>query len=126
ARLQVRHTLEQMPGEPWTLVDPKSRPSKDRVVPLVPLALDVLLQQRDRQEFESRRAREAWLGHGFVFANEVGDVVGQRGVEDAMKRSLARANLDLDYQVHDLPHPARPDLPPVVMPPTLAHAVVRQ
>ncbi len=124
ARLQVRHTLEQMPGEPWALVDPKSRPSKDRVVPLVPLALDVLGRQRDRQEFESRQAREAWLGHGFVFANEVGDVVGQRGVEDAMKRSLARANLDLGYRVHDLRHTAGTYLPAMGIPLTLVQAIM--
>ena len=47
-RLTVRHTLEQLPHEPWRLVNPKSRPSKDRIVPLVPLALDALRQQKDR------------------------------------------------------------------------------
>jgi integrase len=105
-QLRVRHTLEQIPGEPWQLVPPKSRPSKDRLVPLVPLALDVLRQQRDRQEFERRRGRDAWVGRELVFANEVGDVVGQRGVEDAMKRSLERAGLDLETRVHDLRHSA--------------------
>lgn len=104
--LKVRHTLEQLPNEPWHLVPPKSRPSRDRVVPLVPAALEVLRQQRDRQRFESQRAREAWVEQDFVFANEVGDVVAQRGVQDAMKRSLGRAGLDLDTRVHDLRHSA--------------------
>jgi len=104
--LTVHHTLEHLSDEPWALVPPKSRPSRGRVVPLVPLALEVLHQQRDRQRFEREHAREAWLDKDFVFANELGDVTAQRGVQDAMKRSLKRAGLDLTYRVHDLRHSA--------------------
>jgi integrase len=123
-RLRVRHTLEQMPYEPWRLTDPKSRPSKDRLVPLVPLALEVLRQQRDRQKFERERAREAWLKLDFVFANEVGDVTAQRGVQDAFKRSLARAGLSLDYRVHDLRHTAGSYLPALGIPLPTVQAIM--
>jgi integrase len=130
-RLQVRHTLEpsdkileQVPSEPWALVEPKSRPSKDRRVPLVPIALEVLRLQRDRQEFERKRAREAWQDNDFVFANEVGDVTAQRGVQDAMKRSLARAGLETDYRVHDLRHTAGSYLPALGIPLTTVQAIM--
>jgi integrase len=123
-RLQVRHTLEQLPGEPWVLVEPKSRPSKDRRVPLVPLALDVLQQQKDRQRFEKERAGSAWVDHDFVFANEVGDAISQRGVQDAMKRSLERAGLDADTRVHDLRHTAGSYLPAVGIPLTTVQAIM--
>jgi integrase len=123
-RLQVRHTLEQVPSEPWALVEPKSRPSKDRRVPLVSIALEVLRQQRDRQEFERKRAREAWQDNDFVFANEVGDVTAQRGVQDAMKRSLKRAGLETDYRVHDLRHTAGSYLPALGIPLTTVQAIM--
>ena len=123
-RLQVRHTLEQLPGEPWRLIEPKSRPSKDRRVPLVPLALSVLRQQKDRQEFERKCAGSAWVDNDFVFANEIGDAIGQRGVQDAMKRSLERAGLDLEHRVHDLRHTAGSYLPALGVPLPTVQAIM--
>ena len=123
-RLIVRHTLEQMPNEPWALIPPKSRPSKDRRVPLVPLAREVLQQQRDRQKFERGRALDAWTDNDFVFANELGEPVAQRGVQDAMKRSLTRAGLDPDTRVHDLRHTAGSYLPALGVPLTTVQAIM--
>jgi integrase len=105
-RVVVRHTLERLPNQPWRLTPPKSRPSKDRRVPLVPTARMVLTRQKDRQRFESDRAGSAWLGDEFVFANEQGGPSAARGVQDAFKRSLGRADLPLDLRVHDLRHSA--------------------
>ena len=123
-RLTVRHTLEQLPREQWVLTTPKSRPSRDRVIPLVPPALDVLRQQRDRQKFEHGAAREAWLDNDFVFANEIGDATSQRHVQDAMKRSLVRAGLDPTLRVHDLRHTAGSYLPALGIPLPTVQAIM--
>ena len=88
------------------------------------MALEVLRQQHDRQEFERKKAREAWLDLDFVFANEVGDVTAQRGVQDAMKRSLARAGLERTYRVHDLRHTAGSYLPAMGIPLPTVQAIM--
>ncbi len=44
-RLSVRHTLEQLPGKPWRLAEPKSATSR-RTLPLLPEARAALRAQR--------------------------------------------------------------------------------
>jgi integrase len=105
ATFNVTQTLQPpMLGKPWELVTTKTGRGKYNL-PLTAEALESLQQQQTRQTFERKTAREVWRADlSFVFTNEIGEPLAQRGVQDAWKRALATAGLDSSYRIHDLRH----------------------
>jgi integrase len=104
--VRVNKTLEWLPREPWSRVDPKAKSSK-RVVPLVPPAIAALRREQDRQLFARRRVgEEIWSEHCLVFSNDRGEAIRERCPQDGWKASLKKAGLDPTKRIHDLRHTA--------------------
>src|SRR6266540_1912124 len=106
SRLQVRSTLVRVRGEHWRLGPPKSQ-SGARIVPLIPIALEALCTQRERQQLDRQRAGAAWQEHaagGFVFASSIGTPLDGTNALHALKRVLRHAGLPTSFRLHDLRH----------------------
>jgi integrase len=91
-RLLVRSTLVRVRGQGWLLGPPKSV-SGTRIVPLIPVALDALRTQRDRQQFDRQRAPAVWGDYGaggFVITSSIGTPLDG---PNALKRVLRQAGL---------------------------------
>jgi len=99
-------TLQRVPREPWALVPTKTGRPKLQL-PLAAEAVEALEQQRTRQAFERSGNQELWRDDlNFVFTNEIGEPLHERGVQDAWKRALAQAGITAHYRIHDLRHTA--------------------
>lgn len=127
--VSVDKTLQQRkgrhdPDQPWSLDTPKTQRSI-RTVPLVAEALEALRTQHTRQAFERNRAGDLWHTElGFVFTNEVGEPLSDRGVLNAWKRALAHANVDTTHRIHDLRHTAVSYLIKIGTPLPMVQAIV--
>lgn len=99
-------TLQRVPRTPWALVPTKTGRPKLQL-PLTTEALDALERQKSRQTFERSRNHELWRDDlSFVFTNEIGEPLHERGVQDAWKRALKQAGIATAYRIHDLRHTA--------------------
>lgn len=101
-RLSVRHTLEQLPGKPWRLAEPKSATSR-RTLPLLPEARAALSAQRARV-LELQLRTVAWRDHGLVFPSATGEPPHVTSVSHAFKKLLVPGGLPSTHRLHDLRH----------------------
>jgi integrase len=102
-RLVIRRSL-QIDGEGrWVLGAPKTKRSR-RPVLLTATAAEALRRHRDRQAAEREQAADLWHDQDLVFANTVGNPVGEK---ELLHRSfyplLERAGLP-KVRFHDLRH----------------------
>lgn len=103
SRVQVRHTLERLAGQPWRLGDPKSEKSK-RIVPLIGPSLAALRAQRAAVVTARLQLGAVWEDHDFVFPNAIGGPLDGTNVYHEFKKLLRAAALPTSYRVHDLRH----------------------
>jgi integrase len=92
--VQVRRKLRRPKGgAAWVLEECKTATSH-RTVPLLPVTVEALAQQRDRQEVERLMGGDGYVRHGFVFADERGGPLRGDGVDKYHWRpTLARLHL---------------------------------
>lgn len=122
--LKVDKTLEWMPYEPWSRVDPKAL-SAIRRVPLVAPAIEALQREKDRQTFVRGKHREVWLDNNLVFSNDMGDAIREKCVWDGFKDGLRRIGLEpKEHRVHDLRHTAATYLHMLGVPPRTIMAIM--
>ncbi|HEU5329585.1 MAG TPA: site-specific integrase, partial [Thermomicrobiales bacterium] len=101
--LQVRVALQQLPGRPPQLVEPKT-PQSRRTLPLAPLLTAALRAHRARQLAERRAGGAAWHNAWeLVFTRPDGRPLSQFTVLQQFHRHLARAGLPA-LRFHDLRH----------------------
>jgi len=100
--LSVRHTLEWLSGQPWTLADPKAASAR-RGVPLIAPSIAALRGQRARQKAQ-RQWAPVWTDHDLVFTDEIGEPVRARRAHSEFKKLLAAAGLPNSHRPHDLRH----------------------
>jgi integrase len=86
------------------VVEPKSRAGR-RVVSLPPPLIPALLEHRDAQAAEERRAAELWEGEGWVFAQQNGKPTDPRADYSEWKELLTAAGVR-EARLHDARHTA--------------------
>jgi len=105
--LSITKTLKAVPGDGFTLVEPKTSSAVRKVV-LAPMAVDALRRHRIRQSEEALALGKAWDNqYRLVFSNEVGGFISQSNlVSRHFKKWLATAGLPRTVRWHDLRHTA--------------------
>lgn len=101
---RVVHSLQQLPGETWKLVEVKSETSR-RVLPLPALAVAMLKAQRARQREERMRAGPLWTEHDFVFTRPTGEPLSPSQVYKVFAVAM-EASVKRHLRFHDLRHSA--------------------
>jgi integrase len=103
--LTVRRAIQRIDGK-WVRVEPKSRAGR-RVVPMPPIAADLLAWHRIAQERERQLFGPAWRGSEFdlVFMTTVGTPIEASNLTHAFQDLLASAGLRR-LRFHDLRHSA--------------------
>lgn len=86
----------------YKILEPKTAKSR-RVVPLLPLAIEALELQRERQDQIKEQFAEIYSKQDFVFAKCDGRYLDQRGFMDAYHAFLKKYSLT-DIRFHDLRH----------------------
>jgi len=95
---------------PWrhggglVVVEPKSRAGR-RVVSIPPPLVPLLLEHRQAQNAERRRAADLWQEDGWVFAQATGKPTDPRSDYDEWKALLVKAGVR-DARLHDARHTA--------------------
>lgn len=92
---------EQKKGGEYYLSTPKN--GKTRTIVPAPEVMELLRQQKARQNEQKLKAGEAWMDSGFVFTNGIGDRLSYRTVYDCFKRIMAQIGSP-STRFHDLRH----------------------
>jgi len=106
-RLTIVRTLEET-KQGLVIKAPKTRRSS-RVVPLPPVAIEVLHAHEVRQKMERLRAGSAFIDHGLIFPDEVGQPQRPRNVTKAFAALVRRAEIP-QISIHGLRHTHITDL----------------
>jgi|SRR5919109_2462179 integrase len=101
-RLVVRRALQRLAGRGMRFVEPKTSRSR-RTVHLTGLAVEALVEHKERTDLLREVARDRWRESGLVFTSTVGDGMEAGVVNDNLRRLLAKAGLP-HIRVHDLRH----------------------
>jgi integrase len=101
--IQIIETVWNRPGHTWQRGRTKSRASRRRV-PLVAAAREALLAQKDRQAFEKRTNKDAYVNNDFVFALPFGEPFTSSTLDHDFKKILKKAGLDASHRPYDLRH----------------------
>jgi integrase len=123
--LKVSHQLARLDGE-WKRTPPKTRRSR-RTVPLTPIAVEALAEQRRRQDAE--RGDHPRPIDGLVFTTSVGSPIHATNLLPPLRALLARLGLPR-VTIHDLRHSAasmmfEAGIPIEVIADLLGHSTVR-
>ena len=102
--LHVQRQLQRVPGQGWTLIEPKTRAGR-RIVSIGPGAIDALRRQKERQNLERAVAGKKWNELGLIFANSVGNPMDAHNLRKAFIAVLKEAGLP-EIRFHDLRHTA--------------------
>jgi integrase len=93
--VEIRPTLERLPGQGWRLTEPKTDRSR-RTLPLLPVAVDAPRWHRTRQEADRPVAGAGYGDYdsgGFVFAGPTDSPLRGDTVNKRWPRALRRARL---------------------------------
>ncbi|MDQ3158279.1 MAG: site-specific integrase [Actinomycetota bacterium] len=101
--IRIRGTLARVDGQ-LTITEPKTDRSR-RTVPLSPLALSALTEQRTSQAAERLHARNEWTPTKYVFTTAIGQPVDPRNLLRVVKSAATKTSLT-NVGVHSLRHSA--------------------
>jgi integrase len=99
--LRVRKIVQRVDGG-LTLVEPKT-PKSRRTIPLPPMCVSVLREQRGRQAVERLKAGPTWRDLGMVFPTSVGTLYDPDNLNRELDKLCVRADVRR-IRVHDLRH----------------------
>jgi len=102
--LQVRSTVDYVPGLGRVASEPKTEAGKRRIV-LPQMTVEALKQQRAHQLEARLKVGTAWQERGLVFANRNGGYFSRARLYANFKKILKEAGLP-DMHFHDLRHSA--------------------
>lgn len=98
-RITVRSTLVRVGGQ--LVRGPTKTPAGVRPLPLVPMAREALLAQRQRQDEQRSAAGSDWHDTGYVFTTRTGRPIEPRNLSRSFDRIVADADLP-KIVFHDL------------------------
>jgi len=100
--LFVQRQLQQIPGQGYVLVPPKTKAGR-REIKLGQGTLTQLEAHRERQKLAKTNAGEKWQENDFIFPTSLGTPLDHKRVRKEFKRILKSANLP-NIRFHDLRH----------------------
>lgn len=81
----------------------KTEKSK-RTIAMPPFITDALVQHREAQDAERRRAGDAWTETGAIFTTKTGGLIDRTNLATMFTRLLRRAGITQNYVPHELRH----------------------
>jgi integrase len=102
--LQVRRQVQEVRGQSWSFIEPKTRAGR-RSIQIGEGTLQVLRIHRERQALQKAAAGARWKDYDLIFPSSVGTPLNPTNLRNDFHQTLERVGLP-KIRFHDLRHTA--------------------